>query len=50
LCGRLLPHHHDTGGFFVALIRKVKDLPSRPTPGSHSGANMNRCRYKPLAV
>ena len=27
LCLRLLPHHNDDGGFFVAMIKKVKPLP-----------------------
>lgn len=26
-CIRILPHHQDTGGFFVALLEKVKPLP-----------------------
>ncbi|XP_057325315.1 tRNA (cytosine(34)-C(5))-methyltransferase [Microplitis mediator] len=26
-CMRILPHHQDTGGFFVALLEKVKPLP-----------------------
>ena len=26
-CMRLLPHHNDCGGFFVAILRKVKELP-----------------------
>lgn len=26
-CMRILPHHQDTGGFFVALLQKVKPLP-----------------------
>lgn len=24
---RILPHHQDTGGFFVAVLEKVKSLP-----------------------
>lgn len=24
---RILPHHQDTGGFFVAVLKKVKSLP-----------------------
>ena len=31
-CVRLLPHCSDSGGFFVALLRKVRPLPERPTP------------------
>ncbi|XP_039260938.2 RNA cytosine-C(5)-methyltransferase NSUN2-like [Styela clava] len=26
-CMRLLPHHQDTGGFFVAVLKKVEKLP-----------------------
>jgi len=26
-CRRLLPHHNDCGGFFVALLKKVRELP-----------------------
>ncbi|KAL2733787.1 tRNA (cytosine(34)-C(5))-methyltransferase isoform X1 [Vespula squamosa] len=26
-CMRILPHHQDTGGFFVAVLEKVKPLP-----------------------
>ncbi|XP_071490543.1 RNA cytosine-C(5)-methyltransferase NSUN2-like [Diadema antillarum] len=26
-CVRILPHHQDTGGFFVAVLRKTKPLP-----------------------
>ncbi|KAL4422857.1 hypothetical protein ABPG75_009054 [Micractinium tetrahymenae] len=26
LCMRFLPHHQDTGGFFVAVLRKVREL------------------------
>nr|XP_053649241.1 LOW QUALITY PROTEIN: tRNA (cytosine(34)-C(5))-methyltransferase-like [Cherax quadricarinatus] len=26
-CVRILPHHQDTGGFFVAVLEKVKPLP-----------------------
>jgi hypothetical protein len=28
LCSRLLPHDQDTGGFFVALLRKKAPLPT----------------------
>ena len=31
-CVRLLPHCSDSGGFFVALLRKVRPLPERPKP------------------
>ncbi|XP_012540943.1 tRNA (cytosine(34)-C(5))-methyltransferase [Monomorium pharaonis] len=26
-CMRILPHHQDTGGFFVAVLEKIKSLP-----------------------
>lgn len=26
---RILPHHQNTGGFFIAVLEKVKDLPSK---------------------
>ncbi|KAK2586633.1 hypothetical protein KPH14_011680 [Odynerus spinipes] len=42
-CMRILPHHQDTGGFFVAVLEKVKPLPWEN--GSHistqSTENMN---------
>lgn len=28
---RILPHHQDTGGFFVAVLEKVKSLPWEST-------------------
>jgi len=30
-CIRVLPHHMDTGGFFIAIIQKVADLPANAT-------------------
>lgn len=27
-CMRILPHHGDTGGFFIAVLEKKADLPS----------------------
>ena len=30
-CMRLLPHHADTGGFFVAVLEKVDTLPWQKT-------------------
>jgi multisite-specific tRNA:(cytosine-C5)-methyltransferase len=33
-CMRLLPHHQDTGGFFVAVLEKVGDLPVIEWPNS----------------
>lgn len=35
-CMRFLPHLQDTGGFFVALIKKVKELEHKPTPNSQN--------------
>ena len=29
-CWRILPHHQDTGGFFVAVLEKVSALPGAP--------------------
>lgn len=26
-CMRVLPHHGDTGGFFIAVLDKVADMP-----------------------
>ena len=42
-CLRVLPHAQDTGGFFIALLRKTAPLPSsvpwfNPTPGGAAGA------------
>ena len=31
-CLRILPHLNDTGGFFVALLRKTRDLPGPQPP------------------
>jgi tRNA (cytosine34-C5)-methyltransferase len=31
-CVRLVPHRSDSGGFFVALLRKVRPLPRHPAP------------------
>ena len=31
-CVRLLPHRSESGGFFVALLRKVAPLPTTPSP------------------
>lgn len=31
-CMRFLPHHHDTGGFFVAVLEKVDNLPLEMHP------------------
>ena len=30
-CIRVLPHHMDTGGFFIAVIQKVADMPKNAT-------------------
>jgi len=35
-CMRFLPHHGDTGGFFVAVIEKVSDW---PPPPAHTAAH-----------
>ena len=28
-CMRFLPHHNNDGGFFVAILRKTKDIPGK---------------------
>ncbi|CAK9830295.1 tRNA (cytosine(34)-C(5))-methyltransferase [Anthophora retusa] len=48
-CMRILPHHQDTGGFFVAVLEKVKSLPwerescknNETTQSSNSGEGNN---------
>ncbi|KOC70112.1 tRNA (cytosine(34)-C(5))-methyltransferase [Habropoda laboriosa] len=48
-CMRILPHHQDTGGFFVAVLEKVKPLPweresgknNETTQSSNSGEGNN---------
>ena len=30
-CMRVLPHHMDTGGFFIAVLQKVAELPANAT-------------------
>ena len=33
-CMRVLPHHNDSGGFFIAVFRKLADIPEQaPTYG-----------------
>ncbi|KAK9821102.1 hypothetical protein WJX81_004428 [Elliptochloris bilobata] len=34
-CMRVLPHHGDTGGFFIAVMRKTRDLPT-PAPAQRA--------------
>ena len=36
-CGRLWPHHNDTGGFFVALLRRVAGGEVAPDPEPLAG-------------
>ena len=40
-CLRLLPHHQDTGGFFIALLNKHAELPNvdRDREGSNTAAS-----------
>ncbi|XP_021962974.1 RNA cytosine-C(5)-methyltransferase NSUN2 isoform X2 [Folsomia candida] len=42
-CLRILPHQQDTGGFFVALLRKTESLPweASLTMNSESGSDLN---------
>eukprot|EP00049_Salpingoeca_infusionum_P004386 m.78659 g.78659 ORF g.78659 m.78659 type:complete len:797 (-) comp12542_c0_seq1:1531-3921(-) len=43
-CCRLLPHNHDTGGFFVAVLRKTQPL------GRHDGAAQAATKAKSAPV
>jgi len=38
-CIRIVPHDKDTGGFFIALLRKVKSLPYGLVQGAGDGAD-----------
>ncbi|GMH39645.1 hypothetical protein BSKO_07543 [Bryopsis sp. KO-2023] len=33
-CMRVLPHHQDTGGFFIAVLEKVRELPKFQFPSA----------------
>ncbi|KAK7075924.1 tRNA (cytosine(34)-C(5))-methyltransferase [Halocaridina rubra] len=54
-CIRILPHHQDTGGFFVALLEKVKPLPGekvyvesdQPVDTTVPSTNTQRIRQPP---
>eukprot|EP01025_Chloroclados_australasicus_P048276 TRINITY_DN5464_c0_g1_i3.p1 TRINITY_DN5464_c0_g1~~TRINITY_DN5464_c0_g1_i3.p1 ORF type:complete len:550 (-),score=68.52 TRINITY_DN5464_c0_g1_i3:334-1983(-) len=41
-CMRLLPHHADTGGFFISAFRKNYDLKHMPTPYSRNKQLRNK--------
>ena len=55
---RVLPHHQDTGGFFVAALRKVRHLPwSREahtekggTWASHTHAHTRACMHAHIHI
>jgi 16S rRNA C967 or C1407 C5-methylase (RsmB/RsmF family) len=38
LCMRFLPHHQDTGGFFVAVLEKVRDCTDLVVPQNKNRA------------
>ncbi|XP_076239438.1 tRNA (cytosine(34)-C(5))-methyltransferase Nsun2 [Calliopsis andreniformis] len=40
-CIRILPHHQDTGGFFVAVLEKVKPLPWERESGENDKTKEN---------
>ncbi|KAG7169438.1 tRNA (cytosine(34)-C(5))-methyltransferase-like [Homarus americanus] len=54
-CVRILPHHQDTGGFFVAVLEKVKALPGekiyfekdQPVDQNQLATNTQRIRQPP---
>ncbi len=41
-CGRLWPHHNDTGGFFVAVLRRVSGGSYAPDPEPPAGDDRAR--------
>ncbi len=45
-CIRMVPHDNDTGGFFIALLRKVKDFPHT----SNSSASGRKAMVTPKAA
>ena len=40
-CMRILPHHQDTGGFFVAVLQKKKLCPWESTRKKDDGTEEN---------
>lgn len=48
---RILPHHQDTGGFFVTVIEKIKPLPweitIKKTDESVDDVKVNNYKRKP---
>ena len=53
-CMRLLPHHQNTGGFFVCLLEKVTDLPAHVTQNilsslSSSSSSSSSSPSQPIA-
>jgi len=50
-CLRILPHLNDTGGFFVALLRKVQGLPGpQPPRGGRAAGQIPRVERVPREV
>ena len=43
-CMRFLPHHSDTGGFFVAVLEKVGDCGRVPFPESWAALDKRKRR------
>ena len=43
-CLRLLPHHQDTGGFFVAVFQKVKHMDAKEDPKGQEKSVKERVR------
>ncbi len=46
-CLRVLPHGADTGGFFVAVLRKTRELPAPAAAGYAGAAGRAGCWVAP---
>ena len=43
-CLRVLPHHNDTGGFFVAVLEKTAELPRRRVSACAAVTGLPECQ------
>lgn len=51
-CVRMVPHDNDTGGFFIAALRKVRDFERRPSTKTHPSCQIagGRARLRAIMV